>query len=169
MDLGPGCPLWLILAVIYLLQIILSLHPSPQHWTADKEPRPGVMAAWSPLCGVMGKVVSILNVRGQQMLSSPLLTQSALPGGLVPPPAAHSKSQSRGEVQTQFSVALFWSQTLAWVLVVIKALPISHCSLLNCWLIIKTSQNVGKSESWVTAPPEPPPLGTCLTLLEFTL
>lgn len=64
MDLGPGCPLWLILAVIYLLQIILSLHPSPQHWTVVKEPRPGVMAALSPLCGVAGEVVFILNVRG---------------------------------------------------------------------------------------------------------
>lgn len=98
MDLGPGCPLWLILAVIYLLQIILSFHPSPQHWTVEKEPRPGVMAAPSPLCGVTGEVVSILNVRGWQVLSSPLLTQSAHPGGLAPPPATHSKSQSGGEV-----------------------------------------------------------------------
>lgn len=98
MDLGPGCPLWLILAVIYLLQITLSLHPSPQHRTVKKEPRPGVMAAPSPLCGVIGEVVSILNVRGGQMLSSPLLTQSAHLGGLAPPPATHSISQSRGEV-----------------------------------------------------------------------
>lgn len=70
----------------------------PQHRTVEKEPRPGVMAAPSPLCGVTGEVVSILNVRGWQVLSSPLLTQSAHPGGLAPPPATHSKSQSRGEV-----------------------------------------------------------------------
>lgn len=39
-----------------------------------------------------------LNVRGWQVLSSPLLTQSAHPGRLAPPLAAHSKSQSGDEV-----------------------------------------------------------------------
>lgn len=47
----------------------------------------------------------------------------------------------------------------AFVKVIKASVVKSYCSLLNCWLIIKTSQNVGESDYWVMDPPAPPPSG----------